>query len=53
VVKIPPEWVTGPGQGKSIGGILQNKYINYKGIKYNANSGQVKGIQEKLNTTCK
>jgi hypothetical protein len=27
---------------------LQNKYTNYKGIKNNANSGQITGIQWKL-----
>ena len=32
---------------------LQNKYTNYKGIKNNSNSGQITGIQEKLDTTCK
>jgi len=32
---------------------LQNKYTNYKGIKNNTNSGQITGIQEKLDTTCK
>jgi hypothetical protein len=26
---------------------------NYKGIKNNTNSGQITGIQEKLDTTCK
>ena len=32
---------------------LQNKYTNYKGIKNNNNFGQITGIQEKLDTTCK
>jgi len=32
---------------------LQNKYTNYKGIKNNTNSGQITGIQQKLDTTCK
>ena len=32
---------------------LQNKYTNYKGIKSNTNFGQITGIQEKLDTTCK
>jgi len=32
---------------------LQNKYTNYKGIKNNTNSGQITGIQEILDTTCK
>jgi len=32
---------------------LQNKYINYKGIRNNTNFGQITGIQEKLDTTCK
>ena len=32
---------------------LQNKYTNYKGIKNNTNSGQITGVQEKLDTTCK
>jgi len=32
---------------------LQNKYTNYKGIKNNTNSGQITGMQEKLDTTCK
>jgi hypothetical protein len=69
VVKISPEWVTGPEQGKSSGRIatfslwtgmfrdgissLQNKYTNYKGIKNNTNSGQITGIQEKLDMRCK
>jgi len=32
---------------------LQNKCTNYKGVKNNTNFGQIAGIQEKLNTTCK
>jgi len=32
---------------------LQNKYTNYKGIKNNTNFGQITGIQEKLDKTCK
>jgi len=32
---------------------LQNKYTNYKGIKNNINFGQITGVQEKLDTTCK
>jgi hypothetical protein len=32
---------------------VQNKYTNYKGIKNNTNSGQITGIQEKLDATCK
>jgi len=32
---------------------LQNKYTNCKGIKNNTNFGQITGIQEKLDTTCK
>jgi len=32
---------------------LQNKYKNYYGIKNNTNFGQITGIQEKLDTTCK
>jgi len=32
---------------------LKNKYTNYKGIKNSTNSGQISGIQEKLDTTCK
>jgi hypothetical protein len=32
---------------------LENKYTNYKGIKNNTSSGQITGIQEKLDTTCK
>jgi len=31
----------------------QNKYTNCKGIKNNTNFGQITGIQEKLDTTCK
>ena len=31
----------------------QNKYTNCKGIKNNTNSGQITGIQEELDTTCK
>jgi hypothetical protein len=31
----------------------QNKYTNYKGIKNDTNFGQITGIQEKLDTTCK
>jgi hypothetical protein len=32
---------------------LQNKYTNCKGVKNNTNFGQITGIQEKLDTTCK
>jgi len=32
---------------------LQNKCTNCKGVKYNTNFGQITGIQEKLDTTCK
>ena len=32
---------------------LQNKYTNCKGVKNNSNFGQITGIQEKLDTTCK
>ena len=32
---------------------LQNKYTNCKGVKNNNNFGQIAGIQEKLDTTCK
>jgi hypothetical protein len=32
---------------------LQNKYTNCNGIENNTNSGQITGIQEKLDTTCK
>jgi len=32
---------------------LQNKYTNYKVIKNNINFGQITGVQEKLDTTCK
>jgi hypothetical protein len=32
---------------------LQNKYTNYIGIKNNTNFGEITGIQEKLDTTCK
>jgi len=32
---------------------LQNKCTNCKGIKNNTNFGQITGIQEKLDTTCK
>jgi hypothetical protein len=32
---------------------LKTKCTNYKGIKNNTNSGQITGIQEKLDTTCK
>jgi hypothetical protein len=31
----------------------QNKYTNYKGFKNNNNSGQITGIQERLDTICK
>ena len=31
----------------------QNKYTNYKGIKNNTNLGQITGIKEKLDKTCK
>jgi hypothetical protein len=34
-------------------GKITNKYTNYKGIKSNANIGQITGVQEKLDTTCK
>jgi hypothetical protein len=32
---------------------LKNKYTNCKGFKNNSNFGQVTGIQEKQDTTCK
>ena len=32
---------------------LQNELTNYKGVKNNTNFGQITGIQEKLDTTCK
>jgi hypothetical protein len=32
---------------------LQNKYINCEGIKNNTSFGQITGIQEKLDATCK
>jgi hypothetical protein len=32
---------------------LQNKYTKYKGIKNNTSSGQITGVQEKLDTKCK
>jgi len=32
---------------------LQNKYTSYKGIKNNTTFGQITGIQEKLDITCK
>ena len=32
---------------------LQNKYTNNKRVKNNINFGQINGIQEKLNATCK
>jgi malate/lactate dehydrogenase len=32
---------------------LKNKYANCKGIKNNTNFGNITGIQEKLDTTCK
>jgi len=32
---------------------LQNKWTNCKGVKNNTNFGQITGIQEKLDTTCK
>jgi len=32
---------------------LQNKSTNCKGVKNNTNFGQITGIQEKLDTTCK
>ena len=32
---------------------LQNKYTNYKGVKNNINFGQITGIQENLDKTCK
>ena len=32
---------------------LQNKCTNCKGVKNNTNFGQITGIQEKLDTTCK
>jgi len=32
---------------------LQNKCTNYKGVKNNTNFGQITGIQEKLDKTCK
>ena len=32
---------------------LQNRFTNCKGAKDNTNFGQITGIQEKLDTTCK
>jgi hypothetical protein len=32
---------------------LQNEWTNCKGVKNNTNFGQITGIQEKLDTTCK
>jgi len=32
---------------------LQNKRTHCKGVKNNTNFGQITGIQEKLDTTCK
>jgi len=32
---------------------LQNKCTNCKRVKYNTNFGQITGIKEKLDTTCK
>jgi len=32
---------------------LQNKCTNYKGVKNNTKFGQITGIQEKLDITCK
>jgi hypothetical protein len=32
---------------------LQNKCTNCRGVKNNTNFGQITGIQEKLDTTCK
>jgi hypothetical protein len=32
---------------------IKNKYTNSKGIKNNTNSGQITGIQEELEATCK
>jgi len=32
---------------------LQNNYTNCKGVKNNTNFGQITGIQQKLDTTCK
>jgi len=34
-------------------GQVTNKCTNCKGVKYNTNFGQITGIQEKLDTTCK
>jgi len=34
-------------------GQIKNKRTNYKGVKNNTNFGQITGIQEKLDTTCK
>jgi hypothetical protein len=34
-------------------GRLQDNYTNCKGIKNNTNSGQMTGIKEQLDTTCK
>jgi hypothetical protein len=66
VVKISPEWVTGPEQGKSSGRTatfslwtgmfrdrLESKCTNCKETKNNTNFGQITGIQEKLDTACK
>jgi hypothetical protein len=57
-VKIQPQWVVTPGKqttNKTPYNLdrFQNTYTDYKGIKNNTNSGQITGIQEKLDTTCK
>jgi hypothetical protein len=32
---------------------LQNKFTNFKGVKNNTDFGQITGIQEELDKTCK
>jgi len=56
MVTIFPERVTGPEQGKSSGRIATVSLwtgTNCKGAKNNTNFGQITGIQEKMDTTCK
>ena len=52
MVKISPEWFTSQEQGKSSGRIAT--FSLWTGMfKNNPNFGQITGIQEKLDTTCK
>jgi hypothetical protein len=45
-------WLTTEYSETTLGQITK-QYTDYKGVKNNSNFGQIIGIQEKLDTTCK